>query len=207
MILYKGHNYDLFSNAMTIKKYALNGEPEQGSRNEDLFEVIRNAIERRLNVKPIIDFGTNYAEFYHDGTRAVQKLLNEKQGQVAGAFYKEDLGDIDLVWGDSAIGLKKIIEKHLDDFKIWGEGQEGLIKGINEIIESGKLIDENGIKTIWHKKGDDYYLVGLSKGFNGKGKNLWVITSYHKTNPSDKQRKYFDSSSEALSANTRFNKL
>ncbi|MDU4982582.1 hypothetical protein [Campylobacter ureolyticus] len=31
-------------------------------------------------------------------------------------FYRKDLGDIDLVWGDIKIGLRKILDKHIDDF-------------------------------------------------------------------------------------------
>ncbi|EMC5234703.1 hypothetical protein VIZ45_001863, partial [Campylobacter coli] len=33
------------------------------------------------------EFGKNYAEYYYDGKGALQKLLIEKQGQVAGAFH------------------------------------------------------------------------------------------------------------------------
>ncbi|MCZ6162570.1 hypothetical protein O6B99_09710 [Campylobacter ureolyticus] len=31
-------------------------------------------------------------------------------------FYGKDLGDIDLVCGDIKIGLRKILDKHIDDF-------------------------------------------------------------------------------------------
>ncbi|ELU7542821.1 DUF3519 domain-containing protein [Campylobacter upsaliensis] len=143
----------------------------------------RQYLEDTFNIKPLKEFGTNYAEFYRDGKGAVEKLLAEKQGQVAGAFYKEGLGDIDLVWGDEKIGLKKIIEKHLSDFENF-EGKdeaEKMVNALNEIIEKGKIITENGINTLWLKKGDEYYLVGLSKGWNGKGENEWIITSYKKT--------------------------
>ncbi|WP_240328790.1 hypothetical protein [Helicobacter suis] len=44
-------------------------------------------------------FGQNFKEFYHDPKSAIAKLIETKEGQVAGAFYREDLGDIDLVWG------------------------------------------------------------------------------------------------------------
>ncbi|MCR2108987.1 hypothetical protein CUPS4066_09795, partial [Campylobacter upsaliensis] len=64
----------------------------------------RQSIEQALEIKPLKEFGTNYAEFYKDGKGAIQKLLAEKQGQVSGAFYKEGLGDIDLVWGDENFG-------------------------------------------------------------------------------------------------------
>lgn len=164
---------------------------------------VRETIEKFYNIKPIADFGTNYAEGYHDGAFSIQKLLTEAKdyearkeagkltqaeieqgaykGQVAGAFYKEGLGDIDLVWGNENLGLQKIIDKHLDDFKVWGEGEAGLIKGLDDIVENGKVISENDVDTIWLKKNDEYYLVGLSKGYNGVGDNKWVITSYKKT--------------------------
>ncbi len=79
------------------------------------------------NIQPIKEFGTNYAEFYHDGANAIKKLLIERQGQVAGAFEREELGDIDLVWGEFKVvkgeikgyGLSKIEAKHLNDFAIF----------------------------------------------------------------------------------------
>ena len=54
-------------------------------------------MEKHFNITPLKEFGTNYAEFYKDGRGAREKLLLEKEGQVKGAFYKEELGDIDLV--------------------------------------------------------------------------------------------------------------
>ncbi|WP_086290848.1 PBECR2 nuclease fold domain-containing protein [Campylobacter devanensis] len=148
----------------------------------------RQSVEQELNIKPIKEFGTNYTEFYHDGANAIKKLLVEKQGQVAGAFYKEGLGDIDVVWGNKEIGLNKIIEKHSKDFESFG----GVEKGLAEIIEKGKNINENGVDTIWYKKGDDYYAVGLSKGFKNQGDNNWVITAYEKKNLNDSQKLKID---------------
>lgn len=152
------------------------------------FDKARALMERDQNITPIKEFGTNYAEFYHDGANAIKKLLTEKQGQVAGAFYKEGLGDIDVVWGNKEIGLNKIIEKHSKDFESFG----GVEKGLAEIIEKGKNINENGVDTIWYKKGDDYYAVGLSKGFKNQGDNSWVITAYEKKNLSDSQKLKID---------------
>ncbi|RDU51295.1 hypothetical protein CQA49_09755, partial [Helicobacter sp. MIT 00-7814] len=153
--------------------------PQSSLRGEA--QAIHKNAESTLNENDIIaEFGTNYAEFYHDGKGAIKKLLQEKQGQVAGGFYKENLGDIDLVWGNESIGLQKIVEKHLDDFKIWGEGQEGLIKGLNEIVESGKIETNAGVHTIILNKDGAEYRVGLSKGWLGKGENLWVITAYER---------------------------
>ena len=104
-------------------------------------------IEQTLHMKPLSEFGMNYPQHYRDGQGAITRLLIEAKdyearkeagklteaeieqgaykGQVAGAFYKEGLGDIDLVWGNENLGLQKIITKHLSkgDFKAWGEGK------------------------------------------------------------------------------------
>ncbi|CRF48320.1 Translation initiation factor 2, partial [Helicobacter heilmannii] len=50
-----------------------------------------------LKSTPNPEFGENFKEFEGKGAEAVKKLLQEKRGQVAGAFYREDLGYIDLV--------------------------------------------------------------------------------------------------------------
>ena len=76
------------------------------------FTNIREYIENTFDIKPIREFGENYAEYYRDGKNAIQKLINEAKAhkesgaegefnaQVAGAFYREGLGDIDLIWGE-----------------------------------------------------------------------------------------------------------
>ena len=144
---------------------------------------------QELNIQPIKEFGTNYAEFYHDGANAIKKLLTERQGQVAGAFEREELGDIDLVWGEFKVvkgeikgyGLSKIEAKHLDDFAIF-EGstpQEKMANGINEIIQKGVLESKNGVDTIIYKKDSGEFRVGLSKGWNNQGDNRWIITAYN----------------------------
>lgn len=53
------------------------------------------------------EWGPNYSEFEGDGLGAINKLLETKKGFVAGAFYKEGLGDIDLVWGNKDYGLEQ----------------------------------------------------------------------------------------------------
>ncbi|WP_161976738.1 PBECR2 nuclease fold domain-containing protein, partial [Helicobacter trogontum] len=137
---------------------------------------------------PLQQFGENYAEFQGKGALAIEHLLQVKQGQVAGAFHKDGLGDIDLVWGEvqgsgkdaKGFGLVKILEKHIDEFKDFiGDTKETkLINGLNEIIEKGKVLSKNGVNTIILSKNNKEYRVGLSKGFNGKGENKWVITAY-----------------------------
>ncbi|KAA8603887.1 hypothetical protein CGP82_05710 [Campylobacter sp. LR185c] len=87
--------------------------------------------------EPLKEFGKNYAEFYHNSKGAIEKLLKEKKGQVAGAFWRDDLGDIDLVWGNSNFGLKHIIEQRT---KQWGEKRAlNFINEIPTIIQNSQI--------------------------------------------------------------------
>ncbi|ELY0805358.1 hypothetical protein SLM93_001353 [Campylobacter upsaliensis] len=125
----------------------------------------RLRIQEALNITPLKEFGTNYAEFYRDGKGAVEKLLKEAEdfkqrgekgefkGQVAGAFYKEGLGEIDLVWGDSKKGLSHILERRTQDFINQGleKGKaeykvRELLSEIPQILENGKILSQNNDK-------------------------------------------------------------
>ena len=121
-------------------------------------------------------------EFYHNGTGAIAKLLTEKQGQVAGAFYKEELGDIDLVWGKitdienhKGYGLAHILDKH----------PEFDVHKIPEIIEKGEVVKRAGRDEGYNieYKG---YKIGINKGFNKEGENKWIVTAFDDTEKSIK---------------------
>lgn len=154
---------------------------------------MRNGIEQELDLHPLSEFGTNYAEFYQDGKGAIAKLISEANaakeagqdfsGQVAGAFSKDIDGaeaSIDLVWGKitnaqthEGYGLAHIIDKHPElDLNL-----------IPQIIEKGKIVENAGTKTIIYKTDSSELRVGLSKGFFGKGDNEWIITAYEKATP------------------------
>ena len=146
-----------------------------------LREAEQNAQQtEQRNRSSIKEFGQNYTDYYHKGIEALEKVLQEKKGQVVGAFTRADIGDIDVVWGNEKIGLQKIIAKHSHEFGIFGEGQKGIVGGISEIITNGNLTNENGVYTITYEKDDKTFRVGLSKGWKGQGENQWIITAYEK---------------------------
>ena len=135
---------------------------------------IRSEIEKLNGITPIKEFGENYAEFYHNGKGAIQKLLKEKKGQVAGAFYREDIGDVTLPWGEvfrkgekiKGYGVAKIIEKH---------GKEILNK-LPKIFETGNLIKQNDVH---YRIESGNYVVGLSSEFKGE-KHNFVLTAFER---------------------------
>ncbi|MFA7948258.1 DUF3519 domain-containing protein, partial [Helicobacter pylori] len=131
------------------------------------------------------EWGNNYSEFKGDGLGAINKLLETKKGFVAGAFHKEGLGDIDLVWGNKDYGLEHILKKREKQYTRLGlnaeqikERTDELLKSIPEVIEKGVLFKDDlgrvsvelnnirvGLKNTW----DDNNL-----------NNHFMVTSYER---------------------------
>ncbi|WP_086237819.1 hypothetical protein [Campylobacter porcelli] len=151
----------------------------------------RKDIEAKYNIRPIKEFGTNYAEFYHDGKGAIDKLLAEKQGQVAGAFERQEIGDIDLVWGEvtdaikhKGYGLSHILDKRIYQYMQQGLSKEEakqkaieLINKLPDIIKNGEIIKKpnEAIQIIT----DDTKIV-LKSNYYGEPTNKWIVTAYER---------------------------
>ncbi|BAW53253.1 uncharacterized protein HPF38_0754 [Helicobacter pylori] len=74
-------------------------------------EIKEKARDLQHAITPLEEFGTNYPEFALKPKEALEKLLQEKNGQVASAAFRDDLGGIDFVWGKdgkSGYGLAHI---------------------------------------------------------------------------------------------------
>ncbi len=136
---------------------------------------LREGIESSLNITPIKEFGTNYAEFYHKPIEAFKKLQAEQSGQIAGAYERKELGDIDLVWGKvwrdekgeiQGYGLSKILDKH----------PEITPEILADIINNGTLKRQKN-EAIQILK-DDYKVVLKSNWKGEPTKNKWIVTSY-----------------------------
>ncbi|WQZ23532.1 DUF3519 domain-containing protein [Helicobacter pylori] len=130
------------------------------------------------------EWGHHYSEFKGDGLGAINKLLETKKGFVAGAFHKEGLGDIDLVWGNKDYGLEHILkrreEQALNNGINEAEAKEyalNIAKTIPEVIEKGVKVERNGRMAIEYEN----IRVGLKDNWKGeKLPNHWVITGYEK---------------------------
>ncbi|WQV18855.1 DUF3519 domain-containing protein [Helicobacter pylori] len=154
-------------------------------------ELSQKASDLQHAITPLKQFGKNYAEFALKPREALEKLLQEKNGQVAGAAYREDLGGIDFVWGtpktkdSNGYGLAHILEKREKQYTRLGlnaeqikERTEELLKSIPEVIEKGVLFKDDlgrvsvelnnirvGLKNTW----DDNNL-----------NNHFMVTSYER---------------------------
>ncbi|GAA7351719.1 hypothetical protein HpCK69_13800 [Helicobacter pylori] len=154
-------------------------------------ELSKKASDLEHAITPLKEFGTNCPEFALKSKEALEKLLQEKNGQVAGAAYREDLGGIDFVWGmpktkdSDGYGLAHILEKREKQYTRLGlnaeqikERTDELLKFIPEVIEKGVLFKDDlgrvsvelnntrvGLKNTW----DDNNL-----------NNHFMVTSYER---------------------------
>ncbi|GAA8470802.1 DUF3519 domain-containing protein [Helicobacter pylori] len=139
-------------------------------------------------ITPLKEFGKNYPEFALKPKEALEKLLQEKNGQVACAAFRDDLRGIDFVWGKDGkdgYGLAHILEKREKQYTRLGlnaeqikERTDELVKSIPEVIENGTLFkDDLGRVSVELNN----IRVGLKNTWdNNNLNNHFVVTSYER---------------------------
>lgn len=79
----------------------------------------------------------------YKGQAAIDKLLQEKHGHVKGAFHRDDIGDIDLLWGNDRLGLQHIILQRRKE----KETEEEKVRHVNELLSNlGESIEKAHFK-------------------------------------------------------------
>lgn len=182
------------------KGFAPSTAEKEASKSLKLIADSRVEIEAYLDIRPIAEFGTNYAEFYRDGTGAVKKLMAQKQGQVAGAFYREELGDITLAWGEAGTGksdgwgLAKIVKYHPE-----------VLDNLSELVEKSPIVKESDNRYLLDTP---THFLAIRKEFDGQKEN-WLLTAFEKDESIARRRTDLPSSQseveKAASTNTHSN--
>lgn len=110
----------------------------------------------------------------YKGQAAIDKLLKEQRGHVKGAFHRDDMGDIDLLWGNDYLGLQHII-KHREE---QGINAQQFLSDIAEVVESGSFLKMggNGTFEFWYKGKS----VIISPEYQGN-KVTYLLTAFKKT--------------------------
>lgn len=118
----------------------------------------------------------DYPEYKGKGQSAIDFLVKNKGGQVKGAFHREEIGDIDVVWGEitnaekhEGYGLSHIIDKH----------GEGITSKLGDVIENGSFStnSSNGRASITK----DGFKVAIRRSYNGN-KKTWIVTGFKENN-------------------------
>nr|WP_231267234.1 DUF3519 domain-containing protein [Helicobacter pylori] len=169
--------------SQAVKDMQKDSEKVKEASKKSAEETQKGIKEQKLETPS--EWGKNYGEFKGDGLGAINKLLETKKGFVAGAFYKEGLGDIDLVWGNKDYGLEHILKRRIESYikkglkpKFAEQRALNLIRTIPEAIEKGKVgRDIQGRLKI---ETNDI-LVALRDNWQGEPlKSRWVITGFEK---------------------------
>ncbi len=120
-------------------------------------------------------------------------LRRMQGGYLRGVFHRDDIGDIDLAWGDEKGGLKHIIQKHIvehDDF----DSVEEAMQVIDDVVKNGEVTSQNNSAKIEK----DGYRVALAKDENGS----WIITAYDYLRDSKYKKRNSNSSLSSLYTTT-----
>ena len=103
-----------------------------------------------LDEKPVEDIASLLGEEFvgFKGQEAIQKLMTEQRGHVKGAFVREDIGGIDLLWGDDTFGLQHIIKRRTEQ----GVDVTAFLSGLTDVVEKGEVIKKNegGKFELWY---------------------------------------------------------
>lgn len=81
----------------------------------------------------ISNFGTRYDDL--KGKEAIDKLLQEKDGWCPHAFYRNDIGNVALIWGNEKVGLCHIMNRR----EKTNQDINSLLNNLSGVIENGKL--------------------------------------------------------------------
>ena len=123
-------------------------------------------------------FGDIYDQFKGKAKEAFNFLISRKSGDLTGVFHRNEIGAIDLVWGDKNGGLEHILDKHVGEGKSFAT-TEDVIDAIDDIIKNGEVTFENGDKLTLNVGSKT---VTIRKNFREKGKKIadknWVLTAY-----------------------------
>lgn len=148
----KDANGDLHSenNGRFVSKEEQEAKREQAERiyNSELTTPQDNEIEAE-GKSPSIDelLGEEFKGY--KGQQAVDKLMKEKRGHVKGAFHRDDIGDIDLLWGNDSLGLQHILMRRKEQ----GIDGKDFVSDLANVVQHGAFRKKNdrGNFEFFHK--------------------------------------------------------
>ena len=135
-------------------------------------------------------FGNVYNQFRGKVKAAFDFLMKHQSGDLLGVFHREDVGDIDLVWGDYNGGLGHIIRRHIveqNDF----DNVDEIRDIVSSVIANGNIVRENVDKVNIEYDG---YRVSIRKvNRDGRGNIVehknWIVTAFQSEMPKWKKRR------------------
>ena len=138
---FNGNGTEYRQNESYDKIVAQGNERQRGNEN-----TAEAAVEEK---SPSIDelLGEEFKGY--KGQQAVDKLMKEKRGHVKGAFHRDDIGDIDLLWGNDSLGLQHILMRRKEQ----GIDGKDFVSDLANVVQHGAFRKKNdrGNFEFFHK--------------------------------------------------------
>nr|DAQ17242.1 MAG TPA: nuclease [Caudoviricetes sp.] len=110
------------------------------------------------------------------GQEAINLLLRERQGFVKDAFWRKDIGGIDLIWGNEDKGLCHILHRRKYPLEKLGE----FLNSLAEVIEKGELSfnGKNRFEIYYNHK-----IAVISPDLDGDKNIKFLLTAFKQKKP------------------------
>ena len=111
-------------------------------------------------------FGKVYDQFKGKVKEAIEFLSKLKNGVAKGVLHHKDIGDIDLVWGDSKQGLAHIMEKH-----------PNVANDLQTLLDDMHIVQHSDNRIVLES---DTHKAVISKMKGEEVTDNWLLTAYEK---------------------------
>ena len=125
------------------------------------------------------EFGEQFTQFRYKPKEAIKHLKRVKHGECISALYRNEIGDIDIVWGENdpktnkGYGLKHIIEKHGAEIKRLGFEVEDFIP---IVVQFGEFsVKKSDTKKVVFES--EFFRFVVQTSWNCKKKNFLLCKS------------------------------
>lgn len=153
------------------------GSLPKGEGNETTAKRERFEGNENKPIPPLAEFLGKEFKGYK-GQAAINKLLKEKRGHIKAAFYRKDIGNITLAWGNEDGGLCHLLKRRLADKNV--KDLNSFVSDLAEVIEKGTAHKNKKYMSridVWYNG----KIVVLDTDYDGKNFN-WVVTGFVKRN-------------------------
>ena len=114
--------------------------------------------------------GNIYNQFKGKTREAIEFLKRRKEGVAQGALHHQDIGDIDIVWGNKKMGLAHILDKH-----------PNVVDGLQERIDEMDVVSRSENRIVLES---NTHKAVISKMLGQERTPQWLLTAYEKKSAS-----------------------
>ena len=181
---------DSLKDYLTNDSVLTKGYRENKAKIDNTIKDFVETQKRKSDIADIVskrkDWGIAYQKASGNPELAIETLLKEKKGFVPKAFYKEGIGDIDLVWGehnyitDEGYGLEHILARRGKQ----GIDAEQFVRELPDTIKNGVITKDSRFPTRRYIE-DVNKKISIELNWNKK-RRKWIVTAFRQNKSAKK---------------------